>query len=239
MSKAKLYPASGGLPEFVLTRKNIRRIHLRVDDEGCVQISAPVRVPLADVRGMISGHIEWINKMKKLREQKHASRPRARNGGGVMICGHVYPLTVAAGGRNTCRFTADRTGVAVTAAEPENEELVTEILERFLRKQAQSLFEQSLQRMYPLLKDFKPPFPALKIRKMTSRWGSCNVKTNVITLNLCLARANMEIIDSVVLHELIHLVNFPHDKRFHTISAALMPDYKIRSKELNSLDIIY
>jgi len=165
MNKSSIYPAVGKLPEFTLIRKNIKRIHLRVADDGTIKISAPMRVPLGDIQKMLEDNLEWVNEVLRRREIKKDARPQPCDGGGVTICGHNYPLRVKAGSRNTCRFTDD--GVTVTTQEPEDEQMVAQILERFLRKQAQMLFERSLERMYPLIKPLGADYPELKIRKMS------------------------------------------------------------------------
>lgn len=237
MQKIKLYPASGGLPEFVLTRKNMKRIHIRIADDGSICVSAPMRTSLSDIRRVIAGHIDWINAVQNRKQQQRSVRPQACSGGNVIVAGRSYPLSIKTGSRSSSKLI-DGT-ICLTISDPENSDLVKEAIEHFLRKQAGPLLEASLKRMYPLVEPFDAPLPEVKIRRMTSRWGSCNVKTRVITLNLYLARAPEELIDSVMLHELIHLVNFPHDARFHAISASLMPDYRQRAKALNALDIIY
>lgn len=237
MNSSKIYPAADGLPQFTLVRKKIKRIYMRLDKEGGLLVSAPMRTPLREIRKIISDNIDWVTNAVQRRERRTAERPAARDGGGVLIAGQLYPLRVSESKRATCKFS----GAEVIAAlpQPQDEEAVKVLLEKFLRKQAEVLFEESLQRMYPLIQPMGAPMPPLRIRKMTSRWGSCNTQTHVITLNLCLARAPLPLIDSVMLHELVHLVNRPHDARFHAISARLMPDYLERKKKLNALDIIY
>lgn len=238
MSNIKIYPAANGLPQFTLVRrKNMKRIHMRLDNDGGLLISAPPRVPLEEIRKMIRDNIDWVDKNLRRREQREAIRPSARDGGGVIIAGQLYPLHVVESQRASCRFSGAE--IIASLPQPQDEEAVKALLEKFLRRQAEVLFAESLQRMYPLIKPLGAPMPVLRIRKMTSRWGSCNTQTHVITMNLCLARAPLPLIDSVMLHELVHLVNFPHDARFHSISASLMPDYLERRKKLNALDIVY
>ena len=66
----------------------------------------------------------------------------------------------------------------------------------------------------------------LKGRKLKSMWGSCNRRTNTITLNYELLRFPQICIDYVVLHELTHFLNISHDKNFYATVARFMPNYK-------------
>ena len=67
---------------------------------------------------------------------------------------------------------------------------------------------------------------ALKILKMTSRWGSCMPKKNQITLNSQLIHYQERFIDYVVIHEYAHLIQPNHSKAFYSIIEKYMPDYK-------------
>ena len=65
-------------------------------------------------------------------------------------------------------------------------------------------------------------------RNMVSRWGSCNVKTAHITLNVQLAHVDAKAFEYVVVHELCHLLEPSHNERFHAYMKQFLPDYKER-----------
>ena len=67
---------------------------------------------------------------------------------------------------------------------------------------------------------------------MKTRWGSCNVKTKNINLNLELIKKPQECIEYVVLHELAHLKHPNHSKQFWEYVGMHMPDWKLRKKKL-------
>jgi predicted metal-dependent hydrolase len=73
------------------------------------------------------------------------------------------------------------------------------------------------------------------IRAMTSRWGSCTVKTRRIRLNAALRYCPPECVEYVVVHELAHLRESNHSPRFWAVVAAALPDYKARQAQLRSL----
>ena len=76
--------------------------------------------------------------------------------------------------------------------------------------------------------------PNLKIRKMKTRWGVCNIKTNNITLNFYLSRYNIECLDYVIIHELAHLLEANHSKKFWNIVSKYCSNYKDIRKKLRS-----
>ncbi|NLJ57732.1 MAG: M48 family metallopeptidase, partial [Tissierellia bacterium] len=94
-------------------------------------------------------------------------------------------------------------------------------------------FNQSLERMYSLVKNYNIPRPKINIREMKLRWGSCHRENKIILLNTDLIKAPKHCIDYVVLHELIHFKYKNHDNRFYTFLTSLMPDWKKRKKILD------
>lgn len=72
----------------------------------------------------------------------------------------------------------------------------------------------------------------LAYRNMVSRWGSCNVKTGRICLNIQLAAHPPECLEYVVVHELCHLLEANHGPRFKALLTHFMPDWKEREAKL-------
>ena len=82
-------------------------------------------------------------------------------------------------------------------------------------------------------KGYQVPFSELKIRYMTARWGSCQPRMGIITLNSCLMEKPRCAVEYVVLHEFAHFVHPNHSRDFYALVERLMPDWKERKKLLN------
>ena len=67
---------------------------------------------------------------------------------------------------------------------------------------------------------------------MTSRWGSCQIKKNTITLNRRLIETPMECIEYVVVHEFTHFLQPNHSRKFYDLLAVFMPDWEERKNTL-------
>jgi len=76
-----------------------------------------------------------------------------------------------------------------------------------------------------------------RIRKMKTRWGSCNVKTKKIWFNLYLAQTSKRCLEYIILHELLHLKVANHGKEFKDNMDKYMPDWRVVRKELNQFII--
>ncbi len=104
-------------------------------------------------------------------------------------------------------------------------------IDKWYKSQAQKIFLDHLNKIYERFSR-KIPFPMLKIRKMTSRWGVCNTKTKTITLNLELIKRETKYLDYVIVHELSHLIYADHSNNFWALVEENMPEYKLYRKEM-------
>jgi len=77
------------------------------------------------------------------------------------------------------------------------------------------------------------PYPKLLIRKMVRKWGYCNKRDEIVTLNSELIKYSIDEIDYVIIHELCHLIHFDHSKAFWKCVEYYKPNYKLNRKVLN------
>ena len=72
------------------------------------------------------------------------------------------------------------------------------------------------------------------IRKMKTKWGSCNTKSKAIIYNAELAHKKTSLIEYIVVHELIHLLERKHNHKFYLNLDKFLPDWQSRRIKLNS-----
>ena len=75
------------------------------------------------------------------------------------------------------------------------------------------------------------------IRKMKTKWGSCNSDNGNILFNIELAKKPVDSIEYVVVHELVHLLERNHNKRFVLLMNEFLPEWAERKRELNGGEI--
>ena len=125
---------------------------------------------------------------------------------------------------NTVPFSINKDNHTITVKNEEE-------LDKYLRKQAKDIYSNHLNYYYNKFKE-NIPYPSLKIRKMTSRWGVCNTKTHNITLNLELMHYDVDCLDYVIVHELSHLIEANHSQLFWQVVSKYYPNYKSIRKKL-------
>ena len=104
-------------------------------------------------------------------------------------------------------------------------------IEAWYKKEAKKLFLERLNYNYDKFTK-NIPYPKLRIRKMTTRWGVCNIKTHIITLNLELMKRDIGYLDYVIIHEMSHLIHGDHSRSFWKLVEQNMPDYKKYREEM-------
>ena len=97
-----------------------------------------------------------------------------------------------------------------------------------LMKQAKKVIPERVAFFAPLV-GVRPGRIAIRCQK--TRWGSCSAKGN-LNFNCLLMLAPPEVMDSVVVHELCHLKQMNHSKKFYDEVLRIMPDYRTRQKWL-------
>jgi len=79
----------------------------------------------------------------------------------------------------------------------------------------------------------------LRIKKMKTRWGSCNPDARRIWLNLELVKKPVSCLEYILVHEMVHLVERHHSDRFRELMDALMPTWQMRRDELNQAPLAH
>ena len=103
-------------------------------------------------------------------------------------------------------------------------------LNKFIKVECLRVFSNEVDRCKNAFRNL-PEF-SLKIRNMKTRWGVCNRKDNIVTLNSELIKKEVDLIDYVIIHELCHFYEGNHSQRFWTLVGEYYPNYKEAKKRL-------
>lgn len=107
------------------------------------------------------------------------------------------------------------------------------MLEKFLTNECKKVFEERIETLLPLFHGI-PKFK-LRIRSMKTRWGVCNRKDNIVTLNSELIKKSIPLIDYVIVHELSHFYQANHSSLFWKEVEKRYPNYKQARKLLKEV----
>ena len=225
--------------EYILTRKKMRNMRMRITSKCEVTVSCPLRTPIADVDKFVAKNIDWIKTSQKkiLQNATSLESYEYMTGEQFLYLGKKYTLMVREGEKPEVQERGDY--IFMTVHDLWDFEDKRSLLDKWYKSQANRIFADRFSYLKFMHKDLFAGQYQLKIKKAVSTWGTCAVNTGVITLNFRLIYAPLELIDSVILHELCHLYYIHHDSDFYGLLATLDPLYKEHSKALDRKYIDY
>ena len=207
--------------------KAIRSVRLRVAGDGSLLISAPVGTSVQYLEKFVREHEHWIE--QQLKKNPNNCDRSVFDGAILRILGEDVVLHIVAAPLDS----VTRMGAHLFIGAKKTEEAYCQaLLEKYLKKEALALFNEIAQRYYPIFQARGIAMPKLSVRRMTSRWGSCTPKAGTIRINLYLYEAPMQCVESVVLHEMAHLIYPNHGRDFYVFLTRHMPDYHARHRLL-------
>ena len=220
---------------FSLERKNVRNINLRVKSDSTVIVSANRAVDYKHVEQFVLAKAPWVIKNLERfdKRQKVESSFQFITGEIMVYLGRQYELLVVRCEKNEEVFI-DHDKLFIFVSDENDYNRKEKLINCWLRDEAFRLFKCSMERIYPLVAAQGIAKPSITVRSMKTRWGSCSVNRQKITLNSELVKTPEECIDYVVLHELAHFRHRKHDKMFYSFISELMPDWKERRKVLKN-----
>jgi predicted metal-dependent hydrolase len=215
---------------YELTRKAVKNVNLRIKPDGSILVSANRAVPVSFIDDFVRNKQDFIIRaLEKYEENRKYEAPVPKqyaSGENFIILGKELRLKITAGKQEA--VWTDGVFIFLTVKDPDNLKRKEKLVNDWLKNLQRETFEQICRETYQVFKKYDVPNPQLKIRTMTSRWGSCQPKRGIITLNSKLIEAPRNYIEYVVLHEFAHFIHPNHSKKFYDFVAMLMPDWKER-----------
>ena len=209
----------GELDITVKYRKGMKKIYLRVEKNGDIVVKAPLRTPNYVVKKLI---YENLSELKRRQNNILNSLPKKREyktGETHFIFGKELPIEVVNSNKNTLIITEEKIVLVVKDENQDREKIFQKGIREKLRQQ--SLY---------FIKKYEPIMNVkaneLRIKKMNTRWGTCNLEAKRIWINEELVKYPISCLEHIVVHELTHLLEINHTPRFYKLLEYYYPEYR-------------
>lgn len=220
-----------------VVKKDIKNIHLSVyPPSGAVRISAPLRMRLDAIRVYAISRLGWIKKQQqKLQNQERETQRNYIDRESHYLWGKRYLLELVEGN-------------APPMVELKHSKVIFQIRPGTSKDKRRALLDEWYR---DRLKDAIPPLIAkweklagvrvkrFYVRRMKTKWGSCNPTAKSIRLNTELAKKPRECLEYIVVHELAHLIEPTHNSRFLALMDRLIPKWSFYRDMLNAAPLAY
>jgi predicted metal-dependent hydrolase len=213
--------------EVDVIRKKIKNIYLRITlSEGAVRISAPKSMSNEAIRQFTHSRLDWIRKhKKKISEQTGKllpAPPKYQDNEYHKVWGESCLLKLVE--RDTVPSVHFEDLNLIMHIRPDSEiETRRKILDNWYRKELSQVIPELIEswerNMGVSVNDYG-------IKKMKTRWGTCNPKAKRIWLNLELAKHPFDCLEYIVVHEMVHLLEPSHNKVFVAYMNQYLPHWK-------------
>lgn len=223
--------------EVSVVKKPIKNMHLYVKPpEGRVEVSAPIGLSDESIELFIRTKIGWIRRQQeKFEKQPRQTEREYVSGEAFYVWGRQYYLLVNYSNKgNSLVLDGDKAILTV------REGSTVEQRERFVNEWYRGVLKAEIEQLLPKWVEITGLRPdSWQTKNMTTRWGTCNVKTRKIWLNLQLAKKPIDCLEYVILHELAHLEVKNHNEQFIAIMDRHMSNWREIRKKLNDQILDY
>lgn len=220
-----------------LQHKGIKNLHINVlPPDGRVRVSAPASLSDTAIRVAVVRRLPWIRQQQAhFQAQPRQSERQMCSGETHYLWGRGYRLEVihceeAPSVKLQGGWIRMRVPAHYDAAK--REELLLGWYRQLLRQRLPVLLEkwQSALKVAPGF---------VGIKRMKTKWGSCNTLAGRIWINLELVKKPPECLEFIVVHELIHLLERKHNERFMTLIDLHLPNWREHREKLNKMPLAF
>jgi len=218
-----------------VVQKDIKNIHLSVyPPTGRVRISAPNHMDLETIRVFAISKIGWIRKQQdKIQGQEREAPREFLNRESHYYKGERYLLRVIereAPPKVELKHNVIELQVRPDSTWEKKNEILNEWYRKQLKKEIPPIIEKWERIMNVEVKEYG-------VKKMRTKWGTCNKDAGRIWVNLELAKKPVECLEYIIVHEMVHLFERSHNQRFITLMDKFMPQWRSYRDELNRLPV--
>lgn len=214
-----------------VTKKKVK--HLRMvayPTRKHVRISSPLHIGNEEILEFAESRAEWIKKHFKSAEPKNRNLTAAFTHGSThYLWGDPFQLRVVeSGGRfSVKRIPDDRVELRV---KPGSESQVREkVMREWYRKELKKPIPALIQKWEPVM---GVAVNEWNVKKMKTRWGTCNTKAGRIWISLNLVKMDPEFLEYIIVHEMTHLLERGHSRRFYRLMDSFHPDWRAIDRRL-------
>lgn len=212
-------------------RKNIKNLNLRVyPSEHKVRLSVPHRTPESVITQFLTDKLPWIKKHLQQKRKVPVNKAlKFVSGEKHFVWGEEYELQIVINSQKPTVKVKDGI-IKMTVRLNSDTAKKASVLKEWYRAELKREIPELIDKWEPIMNVSVTEFG---VKDMKTRWGTCNIRARRIWLNLQLAQKRPELLEYVVVHEMTHLHERLHNKRFYGLMTKFLPNWKTLQDELN------
>ena len=204
-------------------RRKMKNIYLKVEKNADVVVSSPPRTPNYIIKKLVQENVAEIKlRRNNILKNGHTVKNYV-TGEKHYVFGRELTLEVRLGEKNKVTISNDKLILSVKDKYQDREQIVTKELRKVV-------YNKCLEFLSKYEKTMNVHAEQLRIKKMKTRWGTCNIEAKRIWINYELVKYPVECLEHTIVHELTHLLETNHTPRFYTLLGKYYPNYRENDK---------
>lgn len=215
-----------------VVRKDIKNLHLAVyPPNGRVRVAAPLRVDDEAVRLAVISRMAWIKRHQaKFEGQERQSAREYVSGESHYFQGRRYLLNVVYHDAPPKVIISNKTTLDLFVRTGSDAAKRERVLVAWYRKQLKEMIPPLIAKWEAIM---GVQVAEWGVKRMKTRWGSCNLEAHRIWVNLELIKKPAHCLEYIIVHEMVHLLERLHNDRFIAHMDKFMPQWRFFREELN------
>lgn len=220
--------------EALVLKKPIKNLHLSVlPPLGKVRVSAPFTMNDDIIRTLLATRLGWIKKQQeKFKGQERQTFREYVSGENYYYWGKRYRLEVVYNKQLPGLSFKAGDKIILTVRPNSNRSKRKQIMMDWYRRELRSVATGLIERWEKVI---GVRLNQWGIKRMKTRWGTCNPRAKRIWLNLELAKKPEHCLEFIIVHEMTHLLERSHNSRFKAYLDTFLPQWRQRKEELSRL----
>lgn len=221
-----------------VVRKDIKNLHLGVyPPDGRVRIATPLCLDDDAIRMAVISKIGWIRRQQKRFQNQQRQSPREylyRES--HYFLGQRYLLDVIEQNGHSHVEIRNKSTIDLYVPKGSDYSKKERVLVEWYRKEIKKIIPSIIEKWEPIL---GVDVAEWGVKKMKTKWGSCNIEARRIWLNLELIKKPVQCLEYVVVHEMVHLLERNHNDHFKELMDHFMPQWRLYRDELNQAPLVH
>lgn len=214
-----------------VTRKDVK--HLRMvayPSRKSVRISSPLHVEHKEIVEFAESKAGWI--------KKHFDNPVVENrnpaeqytdGSTHYLWGEPFTLRVVDDAQRFYVVRIDSKNVEMQVKSGSGQQIRERVMREWYRRELKRSIPAFIKKWEPVM---KVKVSEWNVKKMKTRWGTCNTRAGRIWISLHLAKKSPEFLEYIIVHEMTHLLERGHTRRFYRLMDSFHAEWRTIDKRL-------
>ena len=220
--------------DIEIIKKKIKNIRLSVHPpDGRVRLAVPEKMNDEDIRIFAISKLPWIKKQKsKFYLQERQVPKEFLSGESHYFLGNEYLLNVfETSGKQHVKINNNR-DINLYIRPNSTKEKREKIMIEWYREKLKNIIPEYIEKWEPII---GVKIEDWGVKLMKTRWGTCNIQSKRIWINLELAKKDPRCLEYIIVHEMVHLLERKHNDNFRDYMDKFLPNWRSINAEINGL----